>query len=129
MPLASLCFCTAVVIALFGFAMGIVMGLMSDFSLVAVHAHVNFLGWVSFFLYGAFYALVPGAAEGALPRIHYGLSLVGAVLMTAGIAAVIKSSHAWVPLAAAGSFIVYAGLLTFAWIVFRARHEPMKRAR
>lgn len=123
MKLASLCFRTAVVIALIGFGLGIGMGLARDFSLVTVHAHINLLGWVSFCLYGAFYALQPAAAQGLLPRLHYALALSGAVIMTGGIAAIVTIGYSFVPLAVAGSFMVYAGLLIFAWIVFRARFE------
>lgn len=121
MCLAFLCFRTAVIFAMTGFGLGIYMGLAHDFALTPAHAHINLLGWVSFFLYGAFYALVPAAAEGLLPRLHYGLALFGATIMTAGIAVIVSGVPAAIPFAIAGAFAVYAGLLTFAWIVFRAR--------
>jgi hypothetical protein len=124
MPLASLCFRTAVIIALIGFGLGIGMGMARDFTLAPAHAHLNLLGYVSFFLYGAFYALLPSAANGVLPRIHYFLALIGAVLMTGGIAAVVYDYRELIPLAFAGAFIAYAGLLVFAWIVFRAKFQP-----
>jgi len=126
MKLAMLCFRTAIVIAVIGFALGIGMGMARDFTLAPAHAHVNLLGYVSFFLYAAFYALLPSAAKGILPRIHYGLALTGAALMTGGIAAVVYGYRDLIPLAFAGAFTVYVGLLVFAWIVFRARFEPME---
>lgn len=126
MTLAALCFRTAVVMGLVGLSVGIGMGMTQDFSLAPAHAHVNLLGWVSFFLYGAFYMLVPNAAQGLLPRIHYALSLIGAVIMTIGIAFIVTGHAAFEPLAIGGSILVYAGFLTFVWIVFRARFEPIK---
>lgn len=124
MTLASLCFRTAVVLALIGFALGIAMGLMRDFSLGPAHVHINLIGWVSFFLYGAFYALVPSAAKGRLPRLHYGLALTGGLAMAARLVAD-DERGIFMAISVAGTFIVYAGLAIFAWIVFRARFEPM----
>ena len=129
MKLASLCFRTAVVIAMIGFGLGIGMGVAGDFSLVPAHAHINLLGWVSFCLYGAFYALQPQAAQGLLPRLHYGLALAGVVIMTGAIAAIVSGHRSFVPVAIAGSLLVYAGLLVFAWIVFRARFETLESAK
>jgi hypothetical protein len=87
---------------------------------------VNLLGWVSFFLYGAFYTLVPGSAKGWLPRVHYGLSLTGAIILISGIALIVTGHPAFEPMAIAGSLIVYAGFITFIWIVFRARIVPVR---
>jgi hypothetical protein len=126
MTLAGLCFRTAVTMGLVGLSLGIGVGMTQDFSLAPAHAHVNLLGWVSFFLYGAFYMLVPTAAQGLLPRIHYALSLIGAVVMTIGIAFIVTGHAAFEPLAIGGSILVFAGFLTFVWIVFRARCEPIK---
>jgi hypothetical protein len=74
MNIAYLCLRTAVILGLVGFSMGFGMGVTQDFSLAPAHAHMNLLGWVSFFLYGGFYLLVPQAAAGWLPRVHYGLA-------------------------------------------------------
>jgi hypothetical protein len=125
MKMAILCFRTAVVIALFGFALGIAMGLLRDFSLGPAHAHINLIGWVSFFLYGTFYALVPSASKGLLPRIHYALALTGGLAMAARLIAN-DGYGIFMAISVAGAFIVYAGLAVFAWIVFRARFEPME---
>ncbi len=122
--MAALCFRTAVIMGLLGLTMGIGMGITHDFSLAPAHAHVNLLGWVSFFLYGAFYMLVPGAAKGILPKVHYALSITGAVAMTGGIAMIVTGHEAFTPVAIIGSLVVYAGFLTFIWIVFRAKVVP-----
>jgi peptidoglycan/LPS O-acetylase OafA/YrhL len=127
MNLSKICFRTAVLMGLVGITAGIGMGMAQDFTLAPAHAHVNLLGWVSFFLYGAFYMLVPSSAEGWLPRIHYGLSLAGAIIMTAGIAFIVTGHPEFEPLAIIGSLVVYAGFLTFIWIVFRAKFTPVTR--
>jgi hypothetical protein len=121
MNIAFLCLRTAVILGLVGFSMGFGMGVTQDFSLAPAHAHMNLLGWVSFFLYGGFYLLVPQAATGWLPRIHYGLASVGTVVMVAGIAGIMLGHGAtFEPLAIGGSVLVYASFILFVAIVFRA---------
>jgi len=121
MNLAQLCLRTAVVLGFIGFSMGFGMGVSQDFSLAPAHAHMNLLGWVSFFLYGAFYFLIPQAANGWLPRIHYILASVGTVAMVAGIAGIYLGHGAtFEPLAIGGSIAVYASFILFVFIVFRA---------
>ena len=121
MNLAQLCLRTAVVLGFIGFSMGFGMGISQDFSLAPAHAHMNLLGWVSFALYGAFYALIPQAAIGLLPRIHYILASVGTVVMVAGIAGIYLGHGAtFEPLAIGGSIAVYGSFILFVYIVFRA---------
>lgn len=121
MNLAHLCLRTAVVLGFIGFSMGFGMGVSQDFSLAPAHAHMNLLGWVSFFLYGALYALIPQAAVGMLPRIHYVLASVGTVVMVAGIAGIYLGHGAtFEPLAIGGSIAVYGSFILFVFIVFRA---------
>jgi hypothetical protein len=125
MTLASICFRTAVVMGLVGLTMGVGMGMAKDFSLMPVHAHVNLLGWVSFFLYGAFYFLVPAAARGMLPKIHYALSLSGMIIMLIGVAGIHTGYESLEILAVVGSLITYAGFLSFVAIVFLAKPVPV----
>ncbi|MBL8906778.1 MAG: hypothetical protein JNM20_08890 [Rhizobiales bacterium] len=124
MNLAHLCLRTAVVLGFIGFSMGFGMGISQDFSLAPAHAHMNLLGWVSFALYGAFYALIPQAAVGMLPRIHYILASVGTVVMVAGIAGIYLGHGAtFEPLAIGGSIAVYGSFILFVFIVFRATRQ------
>ncbi|CAN5461150.1 hypothetical protein BH10PSE7_BH10PSE7_09170 [soil metagenome] len=120
MAMSFLCFRTAVLLGLIGFCLGIGMGMAQDFALVQAHAHLNLLGWVSFFLYGAFYHLVPRAALGPWPKFHYGLSLVGAVTMVTGIAGIMKGYAGFESVAIAGSLVALTGFLAFVVIVFRS---------
>jgi hypothetical protein len=52
---------TAVVAVLIGSCLGLAMGVTHDFTLTAVHAHVNLVGWASMFLFGLYYRLTPAA--------------------------------------------------------------------
>lgn len=122
MSLPSLFFRTAVLLGLAGVLLGIVMGVSQDFRLAHMHAHLNLLGWVGFFLYGGFYALAPAAARGLLPKLHYGLALLGLLIFMAGLCGIaLTADMALAPLAAIGSLLHLAGLLVFVWVVFRTR--------
>lgn len=125
MTLAFHCFRTAVVMGLCGLTLGVGMGIAHDFALMPVHAHLNLLGWVSFFLYGAFYFLVPAAARGLLPKMHYGLSLVGLIVMMIGVTGILTGRGELEILAIVGSLITYAGFISFLAIVFLARPMPV----
>ena len=119
MNLAHLCLRTAVVLGFIGFSMGFGMGVSQDFSLAPAHAHMNLLGWVSFFLYGAFYFLIPQAAIGMLPRIHYIMASVGTIVMVGGIAGIYLGYGAtFDAVAIVGSISVYASFILFVFIVF-----------
>ena len=120
MSIPSLFFRTAVLLGLAGMLLGIFMGINQDFRLAHFHAHWNLLGWVGFFLYGVFYAVVPAAREGLLPKLHYVLSILGLALFMIGLHSVAMGSDS-VIFAVIGSLTIVAGFLVFVWIVFRSR--------
>ena len=85
MSIPSLFIRTAVLLGLAGMLLGIFMGINQDFRLAHFHAHWNLLGWVAFFIYGAYYALVPAARQGVLPKVHYVLALLGLGVFVIGL--------------------------------------------
>ena len=122
MSVSALFFRTAILIAIAGIVLGIYMGINQDFRLAHMHAHFNLLGWVSFFLFGGFYHLVPGAARGMLPKVHYALCLIGLLVFIAGLSGIaLDASVDLTACAAIGSLLILAGFVTFAWILFRTR--------
>jgi peptidoglycan/LPS O-acetylase OafA/YrhL len=124
MSLASLFFRTAVLLAIAGIALGIFMGVNQDFRLAHMHAHLNLLGWVSFFIFGGYYALFPQSAEGVLPKLHYGLCLVGLVVFMTGLVTIGLDTPVRLEICAAiGSLLILLGFAAFALIIFRTRIE------
>lgn len=122
MSIPSLFFRTAILLALADILLGIFMGVNQDFRLAHMHAHLSLLGWVSFFVFGGYYALAPRAAEGVLPKVHYTLCLIGLLVFMAGLTGIaLGSDHALAPLAAVGSLLLLAGFIAFAVVVFRTR--------
>ncbi|HEV2082095.1 MAG TPA: hypothetical protein VGR32_06530 [Brevundimonas sp.] len=114
----------AVVFILIGVGLGYAMGATHDFTLSPVHAHINLLGWVSMFLYGLFYRALPGAALGALPRVHAVLAILGLPIMMIGLTiqllAVPSLMGVVPPMMIAGPTLIVLGMVVFAVIVFRA---------
>jgi len=121
MSIPSLFFRTAILLAIVGIVLGIFMGVNQDFRLAHMHAHLNLLGWVSFFIFGGYYALAPQAA-GVLPKVHYTLCLIGLLVFMAGLTGIgLGDDLALAPLAAIGSLLLLLGFLVFAVISFRTR--------
>jgi hypothetical protein len=70
----------SVLFAITGMSLGIFMGMKENFTLAAVHAHINLLGWVSMMLYGLFYRVVPRAATGVLPTVHFLVNVISVLV-------------------------------------------------
>jgi cbb3-type cytochrome oxidase subunit 1 len=63
-----------------GVGMGIYMGIVHDFSLAPVHAHMNLVGWVSLALFGVTYKLYPELQERWPAKLHFALAAPAAIL-------------------------------------------------
>jgi hypothetical protein len=129
MSIPTLFFRTAILLAIAGILLGIFMGMNQDFRLAHMHAHLNLLGWVSFFIFGGYYALFPQAGEGVLPKVHYTLCLIGLLVFMAGLVSIaLDTEIKLVALAAVGSLLLLAGFLAFAVVIFRTRIAPRAHA-
>jgi cbb3-type cytochrome oxidase subunit 1 len=113
----------AVVAALCGMIWGMIMGARQDFTAASAHAHLNLLGWVSMTLYGLFYRVVPTAALGILPKVHFWLALVGVLVFVPSLGVVLAGPKSLLPQAETGimiaSVVVFLSMALFATIVFR----------
>lgn len=119
----------SVVLGLSGMAMGIVMGIRQDFSLAPAHAHLNLLGFVTLFLSGLYYRLVPQAGASGLAQIQAATAMIGAVVFPVGIGFALLGDHDRIfPLLVAGALAVFAGMLLFAIIVFRTSSAAPQRS-
>ncbi len=113
-------FRAAVLYALAAMALGLHMGLSGVHDQVAAHAHVNLVGWVSIFLYGAFLKLHPGS-NGRLSAILWITANAGILIMAAGLL-ILYSGNVPLgdPLAGIGSIVTILGMALFTVIVYRA---------
>lgn len=121
MTIAFRFFRSAVTFAVLGLTLGLYMGLSHDHSQMPTHVHLLMIGWVSMFLFGAFYALVPAAASGRAPIVQWWLANVGVAIMIPGLALIFAGTpEVGGPVAIIGAFVVFAAMLTFAGVVWRA---------
>lgn len=119
MPRVSdLFFKAAILFLIIGIGVGISMAMSGDHSVMGAHAHINLLGWVTSAIFGGYYALNPAKAEGRLPMIHFGIYLIGVVVMVGSLYMLLSGNPAMEPLVAAGSIITFVGVLIFAVVVF-----------
>ena len=96
---------------LVGVTLGIGMGVIHDFQLAPVHAHLNLVGWASLALFGLTYRAYPELGCSRLASIHFALASLGAVLFPIGIALAITEVTSAVAIAAA--FVWLGAVLSF----------------
>jgi hypothetical protein len=100
-----------------GVCLGIYMGVNEDLQLVAVHTHINLVGWASLALFGVIYRLYPELAASRLALVHFWLSAPSAMVFPVGIyLAQVHQIHAVV---IATSLLWLLGALVFFVVVAR----------
>lgn len=70
---------------LVGIGLGMHMGASGDHTLAPVHAHINLLGFALMSVFGLAYRLLPGLAEGWMPKAHFWLHQIGALVLLIGL--------------------------------------------
>lgn len=120
MTVSNWFFRLGVLAVLIGMSLGVWMGKEENFTLAPVHAHLNLLGFVAMFLYGFFYRTFPAVAGGILPKIHFGLAVLGVLLMLPSLAMMLLGDATYVPVLLAGEACAVLGMAVFAFLVFRA---------
>jgi peptidoglycan/LPS O-acetylase OafA/YrhL len=119
MKASSISFKAAVLFVLAGMIWGLQMAISENHAAFPGHAHLNLLGWVSLFLFGIYYHLHPSLDRSRIALIQVGVWIVGTIIMAIGVGLVHTGHQAGDPLAAIGSFAVFAAMLIFGWMIFR----------
>jgi len=96
-----------------GISMGLAMGITQNFTLHAVHAHINLLGWATMALAGLIYVQFPHAAETRLAKIHFWLHNLALPVMMVSLALLISGVPQAVYFLESGSTTMVAGLMMF----------------
>ncbi|MBT2680267.1 cytochrome-c oxidase [Bacillus sp. ISL-35] len=100
--------------------LGIVMGIVHDFTLSSVHAHLNLLGWVSMALFGTIYYLFPDAGNSKLASTHFWIHNIGVPVMQGGITlSMLVGGVIFTVFAIVGSLVVVIGGILFLVNVFK----------
>lgn len=106
--------------ALVGMSLGVWMGANQDFVLRPVHAHINLIGFASMMLFGLFYRSFPAAAQGWLPRAHFGLSVLGFLILMPCLSLMLLGKPVFLPAMIASEIMLVASMLLFVIVVFMA---------
>ncbi|AGK52183.1 hypothetical protein [Bacillus sp. 1NLA3E] len=100
--------------------LGIFMGIIHEFELTSVHAHLNLLGWVSMALFGAIYHFYPEAGKTKLATTHFWLHNLGVPIMQGGLAySIITDNDSAIIVVIVASLAVVLGGILFAINVFK----------
>ena len=118
---SNLCFRAAMLLVLAGMIWGLQMAITDDHSAFPAHAHLNLLGFVALFLFGIFYRLNPTVESNRLAIPQVLIWIVSTVVLAIGVGLVHTGHPAGEPIAAVGSFAIFADAILFTWLVFQAR--------
>ncbi|MGA8262560.1 MAG: hypothetical protein WB783_20300 [Arenicellales bacterium] len=117
--ISSWFFRTGVTIVILGMGLGLYMAITEVHILMPVHAHMNVIGWLSFFVIGLYYRIHPEAAAGALPLAQYWFLLVGILLMMVSLSLLLLTGNVfWGPVAGLSGLLMLIGMILFAVTVF-----------
>jgi cbb3-type cytochrome oxidase subunit 1 len=104
----------------FGVLLGLIMGIIQDFRLASVHAHINLLGWVSMALFGLIYHFYPNAADNKLAKTQFWLHNIGVPVMQGALAVeILTGIKGLIPIVIAGSLAVILGVILITVNVFK----------
>ena len=115
--IATLFFFTGVVCALAGMAWGIQMSATQDHTLSPAHGHLNLIGFVAMSVFGAYYALTPGAAASRLALVHYVLTVAAVMVLVPGIVMAISGTGE--AAAKIGSVLATVSMGLFGFVIVR----------
>jgi hypothetical protein len=122
-------FGAAVLYALAGMLLGMVMGAANDHTLAPVHGHMNLLGWASLALMGTFYGLAGDHAPLRLAWLNFGVSNLGNLITLPLLAMLLRGDASVIPLMVIGELLLVLGMLIFGVAVVKvAARTPATEA-
>jgi cbb3-type cytochrome oxidase subunit 1 len=117
----------AVYLAL-GVSMGLAMGIMQNFALHPVHAHINLLGWATMALAGVIYVLFPAAATTRLAKIHFWIHNIALPVMMVALSLVLTGHEKALYALEPASTAMVVGLVLFVVnVVVNVRAADVQR--
>jgi hypothetical protein len=107
---------TGAVYLIVGIVFGAYMGASGDHSLAPVHAHINLLGFTLMTIFGLAYRLIPGLAEGLLPKLHFWLHQLGSLCLLIGLGLMMSGNVA--PEAIGPFFPIFEGAILIGALIW-----------
>jgi len=112
-------FGAAVLYALAGMVLGMVMGASNDHTLAPVHGHMNLLGWTTLALMGTFYGLAGDRTPPKLAWLNFGVSNLGNLITLPLLAMLLRGDASVIPLMSVGETMLVLGMLIFGVAVVK----------
>ena len=117
-------FASALVYGILGMLIGLHMGMSKDHAQTPTHAHILVVGWLSFAIFGLFYAAYEHAVPPLLARIHFWLAQVSLAGLAIGLWLLTAGRAQFEPVVVVSSIAYLVSFILFAFVVL-----PVMRAR
>ena len=121
---ARLFFTLAIVYAIAGLVLGLVMAISQDHSEMPTHTHIMLAGWVSSAIFAFFYHLFPAVGSKGISIFHFWLQTAFSVVMMVSLYFFYGGNVAFEPGAAVGAIGYALGVLLFAYIALPVIWKP-----
>ncbi|MCR5878077.1 hypothetical protein [Phenylobacterium sp. J367] len=117
-------FAAAVLYALCGMLMGMMMGATQDFTLRPLHAHINLLGWATLGLMGAYFGVAGERAPKRLGWTVFAMSNIGNLMLLSMLYLIVTGGKPVLPILLSGEVLVVGGMALFGATVLLAGRGP-----
>lgn len=107
-----------IVYLVLGVLLGMYMGASGKHAAAPAHAHINLLGFTLMMIFGITYKVFPAMAAHRLAVIHFGLHLVGSVVLLSMLFMLVTGrigEASMAPIAPTAELLVLLGVLAFLW--------------
>ena len=100
-------------------ALGLYMGMTTQFMQAPVHAHLNLLGWVSMGLFGLIYHAYPAAGETKLAQWHFWVHNVSLPVFMIALFLMLGGNESMGPVTGIAATVTLIGIVLFAINLWR----------
>ena len=104
----------AIIYCLLGMLLGLHMAMTHNHGEMPTHAHMQLIGWVSFFLFGLFYHLFGKAVRPILAVLHFWIAQAAMLGLMIGLWLVYSDRTEYEPIAAISAIAYAVSFLVFA---------------
>ncbi len=117
-------FVSALIYGALGIMLGLDMAMKNDHGQMPTHAHIMVIGWLSFAVFGLFYASHGNAVPRLLAKVHFWLAQVSLAALVVGLYLIYSGQTQYEPIAAVSSLGYASSFLLFAVVAFSTMREP-----
>jgi hypothetical protein len=106
----------AIIYAVCGMLLGLVMGITQDHSQMPTHAHTMVAGWLMSGFFAFFYHLFPDINRSRLAMVHFWPTAASGIVMLVSLFLLFGGNPAVEPITAISSTVFFLAILLFAWV-------------